>query len=436
MRQAMPEQRHCFRRQGWGGIMKHYKYIIIGNSAAAIGGVQGIRKIDKENEILIVTSEPWQTYSRPLISYWLQGKVQREKMHYRDPSFYQENTCQVRYGTIVKKINPMEKTIELADREILGYEKLLVATGSIPFVPPMKGLPKDLEVSANIFTFTTLEDAIGVKEILTGESKVVILGAGLIGLKAAEAMVNQCQSVTVVDLANRVLPSVLEEKSSGIVKKHLEAQSVEFILESSITEIMDNEVLLSNGEKLPYDILILAVGTKPQCTLVQAASGEIGRGIVTDDHQETTVVNVYAAGDCTQSFDITSHTQKNLAILPNAFLQGEVAGMNMAGGEAVYDQAFPLNSVGFMGLYILSAGTYEGDTYETETSEQYKKIFIKDNVLKGYIIIGDCMRGGIYTNLIREQTDLSTIDLEMLITSPQIMAFNQSSRKEKLAQSH
>ncbi|MGV8906419.1 MAG: NAD(P)/FAD-dependent oxidoreductase [Acetobacterium sp.] len=416
--------------------MEKVKYIIIGNSAAAIGGIQGIRKVDQENEILIITSEPWQTYSRPLISYWLQGKVKREKMHYRDPSFYQENACRVRYGNSVEKINPKNQTIELADGEIIGYQKLLVATGSVPFVPPMKGLPKDLKKTTSIFTFTTLEDAIDIKEILTKESKVVILGAGLIGLKAAEAMVKQSQSVTVVDLADRVLPSVLQEKSSEIVKKHLVAQAVDFILETSITEIRENNVILSNKEILPYDILILAVGTKPQCDLIRAIRGEIGLGIVTDDHQETTIANIYAAGDCTESLDITSQTQKNMAILPNAFLQGEIAGMNMAGAEAIYDQAFPLNSVGFMGLYILSAGTYEGVAYETETPEQYKKLFIKNNVLKGFIIIGDCLRGGIYTDLIREQTDLSTIDLEMLITSPQIMAFNQSTRKEKLAESH
>ncbi|KNZ43132.1 NAD(P)/FAD-dependent oxidoreductase [Acetobacterium bakii] len=416
--------------------MKKYKYVIIGNSAAAIGGVQGIRKGDLENEILILTAEPWQTYSRPLISYWLQGKVKREKMYYREPSFFTENNCQVRYAIPVEKINPKEKTINLADGEIIGYKNLLVATGSVPFVPPMIGLPENLNNTTNIFTFTTLEDAIGIREILTPKSKVVILGAGLIGLKAAEAMVSQSQSVIVVDLANRVLPSVLQEKSSDIVKKHLEAQSVSFILETSITEILKKDVLLSDGEKIPYDILILAVGTKPQCDLVREAGGEIGRGIVTDDRQQTSLKKVYAAGDCTQSLDMTSDTQKNLAILPNAFLQGEVAGMNMAGEETYYDQAFPLNSVGFMGLYIFSAGTYEGVVYESESPEEYKKLFIKDNVLKGFIIIGDCMRGGIYTDLIREQTDLSTIDLEMLISSPQIMIFNQNTRKEKLAQSH
>lgn len=416
--------------------MKQYKYIIIGNSAAAIGGVQGIRKADQENEILMITSEPWETYSRPLISYWLQGKVKRKKMGYRDASFYEKNNCEVRYATSVEKINPDKKTLLLSDGETVAYDNLLVATGSVPFVPAMKGLPADLKDAKNIFTFTTLEDAIGVRAVLNEESKVVILGAGLIGLKAAEAMVKQSQSVTVVDLANRVLPSVLEEKSGEMVKNHLVEQGIDFILETSITEIMDKEVFLSDGRKLPYDVLILAVGTKPECSLVQAAGGEIGRGIITDDHQKTTLANVYAAGDCTQSHDITSETDKNMAILPNAFLQGEVAGVNMAGGEAVYGQAFPLNSVGFMGLYILTAGTYEGEAHEVENPGEYKKIFIKDNILKGFIIIGDCMRGGIYTDLIREQIDLATVDLEMLLTAPKIMAFDQNSRKEKLAQSH
>jgi|LGVF01.2.fsa_nt_gb NAD(P)H-nitrite reductase large subunit len=416
--------------------MKTYEYIIIGNSAAAIGGVEGIRTMDQENEILMITSEPWQTYSRPLISYWLQGKVKRERMQYRDPSFYEKNKCEIRYGTMVEKINKKNKTLQFKSGEIVGYQQLLVATGSAPFVPPIKGLPNKLKETKNIFTFTKLEDVIGIKDILTEKSKIVILGAGLIGLKAAESMVNQSKSVTVVDLANRVLPSVLEEKASVIVQKHLEEQGINFLLETSIDEINSMKVNLSNEDKLSYDILIIAVGTKPQCELVKDAGGEIGFGIETDIYQKTSLENIYAAGDCTQSFDISSEANRNLAILPNAFLQGEVAGINMAKGKAKYNQAFPLNSVGFMGLYILSAGTYIGEEYEVKTQEGYKKLFIKDHRLKGYIIIGDSMRGGIYTDLIRQETDLSTIDLELLMNSPQIMAFNQSSRKEKLSQSH
>ena len=408
------------------------KYLIIGNSAGAIGGVTGIRREDTDGSITIISAEKHHTYSRPLISYWLEGKVSQEKMIYRDEDFYEKNACEVILGTKAERIDVQKKQVYLAGGGSVTYEKLLVATGSVPFVPPIKGR----ETAKNTFTFTTMDDAAGVGEILDKNSKVVILGAGLIGLKAAEAVVGQCAGVTVVDLADRVLPSVLDTESAEIIEAHLTSQGMVLKLETSITEIGDMEVTLSDGELLPYDILILAVGTRPEMSLVEQAGGKVERGIVTDDHQQTSLKDIYAAGDCTQSYDSTSQTAKNMAILPNAYLQGEVAGQNMAGGSAVYEKAFPVNSMGLLGLYMLTAGSRIGESITVKTDESYKKFYTKDGVLKGYIIIGNCDRGGIYTDMIREQTPLETVDMEMLIKEPGLMAFNQGERYAKLSAEH
>ena len=412
--------------------MNKTKYLIIGNSAGAIGGVTGIRREDTDGSITIISAEKHHTYSRPLISYWLEGKVSQDKMIYRDEDFYEKNACEVILGTKAERIDVQKKQVYLAGGGSVTYEKLLVATGSVPFVPPIKGR----ETAKNTFTFTTMDDAAGVGEILDKNSKVVILGAGLIGLKAAEAVVGQCAGVTVVDLADRVLPSVLDTESAEIIEAHLTSQGMVLKLETSITEIGDMEVTLSDGELLPYDILILAVGTRPEMSLVEQAGGKVERGIVTDDHQQTSLKDIYAAGDCTQSYDITSQTAKNMAILPNAYLQGEVAGQNMAGGSAVYEKAFPVNSMGLLGLYMLTAGSRIGESITVKTDESYKKFYTKDGVLKGYIIIGNCDRGGIYTDMIREQTPLETVDMEMLIKEPGLMAFNQGERYAKLSAEH
>lgn len=412
--------------------MNKTKYLIIGNSAGAIGGVTGIRREDTDGSITIISAEKHHTYSRPLISYWLEGKVSQEKMIYRDEDFYEKNAFEVILGTKAERIDVQKKQVYLAGGESVTYEKLLVATGSVPFVPPIKGR----ETAKNTFTFTTMDDAAGVGEILDKNSKVVILGAGLIGLKAAEAVVGQCAGVTVVDLADRVLPSVLDTESAEIIEAHLTSQGMVLKLETSITEIGDMEVTLSDDELLPYDILILAVGTRPEMSLVEQAGGKVERGIVTDDHQQTSLKDIYAAGDCTQSYDITSQTAKNMAILPNAYLQGEVAGQNMAGGSAVYEKAFPVNSIGLLGLYMLTAGSRIGESITVKTDESYKKFYTKDGVLKGYIIIGNCDRGGIYTDMIREQTPLETVDMEMLIKEPGLMAFNPGERYAKLSAEH
>ena len=136
------------------------------------------------------------------------------------------------------------------------------------------------------------------------------------------------------------------------------------------------------------------------------------------------------------SKDISSGTVKNMAILPNAFLQGETAGINMAGGDKECTQLFPVNSMGFLGLYLLTAGTYAGDSVIVENPECYKEFFISDNKLNGYIIIGTCDRGGIYTDLIRNQTDLSSLDLESLLEEPGIRSFGKPEREQKLARPH
>ena len=405
--------------------MNKTKYLIIGNSAGAIGGVMGIRKEDQDGSITIISAEKHHTYSRPLISYWLEGKVSQEKMIYRDEDFYEKNACEVILGTRAERIDPEKNQVRLADGRVIAYEKLLVATGSVPFVPPIKGR----ETAKNTFTFTTMDDAAGVGEILDKNSKVVILGAGLIGLKAAEAVVGQCAGVTVVDLADRVLPSVLDAESAEIIKAHLMSRGMVLKLETSITEIGDMEVALSDGELLPYDIFILAVGTRPEMSLVEQAGGKVERGIVTDDHQQTSLKDIYAAGDCTQSYDSTSQTAKNMAILPNAYMQGEVAGQNMAGGSAV-------NSMGLLGLYMMTAGSYIGEATTVKTDESYKKFYIKDGVLKGCIIIGNCCRGGIYTDMIREQIPLETVDMQRLIKEPGLMAFKPGERYAKLSAEH
>lgn len=419
-------------------MSKHTKYLIIGNSAAGIGGVEGIRSIDPLGQILLISDEPYHTYSRPLISYWIEGKVNLDNMLYRDTNFYDDYNVRTMLGNKVVSLDPKKKVVTLDNGEEIAFEKCLIATGSHPFVPPIKG--KDTAI--NTITFTKLDDAKKVQELLaeydlTGiKPNVVILGAGLIGLKAAEALYDRSESITVLDLADRIMPSVFNENASEVMKNHLLSKGINIKLGTSIDEIKDQQVLLTNGEKLDYDLLILAVGTRPATELVKENGFDIDRGIITDKYQKTNLTDIYAAGDCTTTYDISSDTNKNIAILPNAFLQGETAGKNMAGHSSKIETLFPLNSMGLLGLYMLSAGSYDGDSVIVETSESYKEFFIKDNILKGYIIIGTCQRGGIYTDLIRNKTDLSTVDLDSLFMEPEIMSFSKDIRIRNLSRPH
>lgn len=405
------------------------KYVIIGNSAAAIGAVQGIRSVDSEGLITIISDEPYHTYSRPLISYWLEGKVTDDKIYYREPDFYEKNNVMTMFSTKAVAIGGGYVTLEGGGK--VQYDKLLIATGSKPFVPPMAGL----ENVKNKFTFMHWDSAKAIKEQVKENTKVLIIGAGLIGLKCAEALYHLNADITVVDLADRILPSILDVRAGEIMQKHIESKGTKFILGASVEQFSENSAKLTNGMTVDFDMVVVAVGVRPNTELVSEAGGKVEKGIVTDLMQQTTIPDVYAAGDCTLSHDASSGTDKILALLPNAFMQGEVAGKNMAGVQTMYLNAIPMNAIGFYGLHIITAGSYDGEAYVSEDAEkeQYKKLVFKDGLLKGYILMGDVARAGIYTSMIREQIPLEDVDVELLKEKPQMMLFGKARRDEKLA---
>lgn len=406
-------------------------YVIIGNSAAGIGAAEAIRKNDKDGKITIISSESYHTYSRPLISYLLLGKTDEERMKYRPDSFYSDNDIDFKPSTVVTAIDKDAKEVTLDNGEKLPYDKLLVATGSSPFVPPMKGLEKVKKTCS----FMTLDDAHKLKsmisEVTDHKAKVLIIGAGLIGLKCAEGISKDAE-ITLVDLATRPLSSILEDESGEIIKAHLENHGMKFYLGQSAEEFTENSAKLTGGDTVDFDILVTAVGVRPNTQLLKEIGADVGRGIKVNSKLETSIPDIYAAGDVTESYDVSSDSVKIMAILPNAYMQGECAGYNMAGVEHSLDKLMPMNAIGFFGLHVLTAGALTGDYYLYHEGENYKKLYYKDNRLTGFIIIGDVKKAGIYTSLIREKTPLDSLDFDLICKEPGLMAFTSETRKDKL----
>lgn len=402
-------------------------YVIIGNSTAAVGTIAGIREIDSTGKITVISDEKYHTYSRPLISYWLEGKVSDKNIYYREPDFYEKNGVETILGKKVTKIETEKKCVVLEDGLSVPYDKLMVATGSKPFVPPMKGLEK-----VSYHTFMTFDSVKAIRSEIKKGMKVLIIGAGLIGLKAAEALAAYETDITVIDLADRILPSILDVKAGMKMQRHIENHGVKFILKTSVEEFSEHSAKLQNGMTVDFDMLIVAVGVRPNTELVSDAGGKVERGIITDMTQKTSLDDIYSAGDCTVSYDSAADTNRILAILPNAYLQGETAGRNMAGRENYYLNAIPMNAIGLFGLHIISAGDYNGEEYVTETENTYKKLVFRDNKLKGYILMGDVERAGIYTGMIKEGIEIDDVNEELLKQKPQMMMFSKERREEKL----
>ncbi len=404
-------------------------YLIIGNGTAAVGCIEGIRSVDNESSITVVSAENHHVYSRPLISYYLEGKTDLERMLYRPADFYEKNNVRLIYGKAAK-LDIRKRTVTLADKHKQAFDKVCICTGSSPFVPQFEGL----DTVKKRFTFMTLDDSLALEKALTKDSRVLIVGAGLIGLKCAEGIAERVGSITVCDLADRVLSSILDSECAAVMQSHLEKHGIRFMLGDTAVRFDKNTAVMKSGAKVGFDILVLAVGVRAETSLAAQAGCEVDRGIVIDSEMQTTVADVYAAGDCSEGFDSSTGTQRVLAILPNAYMQGRCAGVNMAGGSSSLSDLIPMNSIGFFGLHCATAGAYPEDAqvYEEKSADSIRRLYVRNDKLAGFIVIGDVSRAGIYTSLVREKTSVEDVDLNELKKEPSLAIFSSEVRRKKL----
>lgn len=413
------------------------KYVIIGASAAGLAAAQGIRKYDKSGSVTILTEEAYLPYSRPSISYYLKGKVNEGDMALRKSSYYKQNKIDIVTNAKVTDIDRENKTVKVG-RKIYAYDKLCFATGSIPFVPPME----NVKGKENALTFLDLKATKEVKKLANENVKAVVIGAGLIGMKAAEGLAKICKSVDVVELAPRVLPSILDEKSSKQVKKHLENNGIKFHLENTVVKAVSkgkhiNAVVLKDGTKLKCDLLILTVGVRPRTDLAEAVGLQVSRGIIADTQtMQTSDENIYCAGDCCVSVDMLDGSKKIIALWPNAVQQGLVAGAQMAGGNDTVGGTYSVNAIDFFGLRICTCGLInaQGESYSDKVSSDgisYKRLIFNGNKLVGFVLINCSENAGIYTKLIADGVALDTLEGDIMDT-PSIFMFDKQTRISKL----
>lgn len=414
------------------------QYVIIGNSAAAVGCIEGIRKNDKKGGITVISDETHHVYSRPLISYYLAGKVTPENMVYRKKDFYEKNSVKTILGSRMTAIDADKKSVALENGKSVPYDKLLIATGSSAFVPPVSGLKSQ----NNVFTFLKYDSALGIEKLVTKQSKVVIVGAGLIGLKAAEGLAPVAGSVDVIELAPRVLPMILDEAAAQPIQKRMEENGVVFHLgitaEAVVGKKSVEKVILKDGTRLDCDILVMAVGVRPNTAEAKATGVEVNRGIIVDDNMRTNIKDIYAAGDVTEGIDMTTGERKIMALWPNAYAQGHAAAFDMCGAESDFSGVFPMNAVGFFGLSIITAGMQGGEGTQIlikndEETGDMRRFIVKDDKLVGMILVGDVDRAGIYTYILSEKIPLSSLEKELTDDNFGLMAFEYEKMKDRLS---
>lgn len=413
-------------------------YLIIGNSAAGLSAAASIRKNDKNGTISIISSEEYTNYSKPLITYYLAGKVSLEKVYFKSESFYKDNNFKLILGSKVDFLDEKKMLAGLSDGNQISYKKLLISSGGKPIIPKIRVVEgqnklvgqrlltgEDYSDIKGVFTLTTLEDAIKLKKYIDENNlkSATILGGGLIGLKTAEAMLELGLQITIIELSDRILAASFDKNASEIIENKIEENSGSIFTNTTVDEIIVTggklaSVILRNGKKLDTNLLIIAVGVKPNVEFIQNQSIKLNNGIVVDDYLKTSMDNIYAAGDVTVSHDRLSNEQKNIAIWPLAIRQGGIAGMNMSGEKVKYQGGFFMNSVEILGIPSISIGlnnldkASEGVKVFSQFNPEryiYRKVTIKDDKVVGIILVGSIERAGIYSGLISNEIDISSV---------------------------
>jgi NAD(P)H-nitrite reductase large subunit len=413
------------------------RYLIIGNSAGGIGAAEAIRQVDKEGALTIVSEEPYPVYSRPLISKYLAGERTIEGILFRPPDFYDQNNILFLPSKKVTHLELDHRIAWLEDSEQITWEKLLLAVGGKPIFPRMKGSDK-----RGVFTFTNLDDAKAVDRFLDKARKAVVIGGGLIGISVTEALVKRGVDVIVVEMKERILNTILDEQASLMAEGVLTQAGVKIITSHTVVKIAGRgtvkEVILDNGDTIPRDLVVVAIGVSPHPELALDAKLEINRGIVVDHHMATNHPNVYACGDVAEAYDFVYGENRLTPIWPNAYIGGRVAGFNMAGVVAEYPESTAMNSLNYFGIDITSAGMPtppNNDGYEVisrQESNAYQKIILKDNLIVGMIFVGNIEKSGIIFGLMRDGVNVESFRQSLLSDDFGLAFFPRTLWQERL----
>ncbi|MHB1653671.1 MAG: NAD(P)/FAD-dependent oxidoreductase [Desulfitobacteriaceae bacterium] len=374
--------------------------MIVGNGPAGSSAIERIRQLDREGNIILISAEHTPPYSRIMTPEYMVDEVKEEQLYYRGTDFYSRNQVDCQLGQKVSRILSQESQVELGNGERIAYDRLLVATGSRPLVPGWidPGL-------AGVFTLWNKTDSEAINKYLNNVKQAVIIGGGLVGLQAAQALTAYGIRVTVVEMASRLMSAQLDATAGEILRQALEAGGVNVYTNTKV------KALHSAGQKVvaveteagqvEAELVLVAVGVKPNLEFVDGTGLALEKGLLTDRYLETSIPGIYAAGDVAQAPVKGGDERALRALWLNAVQQGKIAGANMAGAREVYPGSVAMNSTELFGLKIVSLGQIEGEGGMEEVilkfpaSGAYQKLFFKEQKLAGLIFSGDIQQAGV-----------------------------------------
>ena len=383
------------------------QYLIIGNGVAGTTAAEHIRKLDKEGEITIVTDEDLPFYYRVRLNDFISGDISETQLVAKKESWYEERNVNLRLKTRIVDVNSQEKMAVTGDHQGFSYDRLLMATGSHSFIPPIKGSERK-----GIFALRNIQDARNISAYAKNVEEIVLIGGGLLGLEAGHALLKLGKRIRVVEFFPRLLPRQLDVEGARRLQKIMEDMGFSFRLGAKTEEITGERqvsgVQLEGGQSLSAGVVIVSAGVRPNMALAEPLGLNTDKGIVVDEHLRTNQPDIYAAGDVSEFQGVP------YGIWPAAMEQGKIAGSNMAGSDIQYDGTTMANSLKVAGIDLASAGNIDAENeFESRvvTDENvYKKVVIKDNQIIGCIMLGETEGFNRITQMMAEKQDASQIE--------------------------
>ena len=384
------------------------RYVVLGSSAAGINGIRGIRKIDKKGQIILISKDE-AVYSRCILHHYMEGIRDLKRLCFVEEDFMEKNNVEWIGGKNATGLDCQAQEVILEDGQRVAYDKLLIATGSHSFFPP---IPK-LREAGGVIGFRNFDDIEYIMEEAKKVEHIVVMGGGLVGIDCITGLLEYGKDLSIVEMQDRMLAIQLDKRASSTYEEAFKKHGVKQYFSVGVSELKTDEnnrvssVVLGNGEEIPCELLIVTAGVRSNIEFLQGSDVELDmRGVLIDEAGRTNVEGIYAAGDV---------TGRN-PIWPVAVKEGLVAGANMAGGDTRMDDFFASKStMNFLGIPTMSLGinTPEDDSYTVEIEEDdkgnYKKIIHKDGRIYGALIQGNLQYAGILTQLVRRQIDVSKV---------------------------
>ncbi len=390
------------------------RHVIIGAGPAGVIAAETLHRRDPDADITIIGDEAEPPYSRMAIPYYLIDNIDEKGTYLRKtPDHFERIGTSVVHDRVTT-VSPADKTLQLENGGQLGYDKLLIASGSRAVTPPIDGI--DLP---GVYACWTLEDARHILRLANPGAHVVLIGAGFIGSIILEALAERGVALTVVEMENRMVPRMMNEVCGALIKQWCESKGVTVHTSTRVSSIEPSggedelAVTLENGETLPAHLVVRATGVTPNTEFLAGSSVETDNGVLVNDFLQTSDPDIYAAGDVARGRDFVTGEYSVLAIQPTAADHGRIAAGNMvAAGSTRHKGSIPMNVLDTLGLVSASFGSWQGvdggDSAELSDPNGYRylKLQFRDDVLVGANSLGLTQHVGVLRGLIQSQLSL------------------------------